>query len=308
MRFRILGACGLTLVAASMAQAGISIGTIGTSFFDISTTGASIGTLSDDSETTVNGLGWVGNELLAGGVSIRIGNNGGILWGVSPTDSFSGATEIGYYNAGPNNSAGATSIAGMPIKNTSQDGNGNGIRQFIAPLWDDYVPVSGGATTRIYTQVVGNDLYVQWHREDAFAASGSGDVTFQAIFRGGVTIASGLPLVEYIYWDTVFQPNQYQNDGGSATIGYKNWNLNANANDVEYGIGGGGTSATSDPAFGGLGMQPKVAGQNVSANPLLPKGICIAGNSGVAGGVCVPEPTTLSLLGLGALAFIRRRK
>jgi MYXO-CTERM domain-containing protein len=295
----LLGAASL----ASLAHGAIAIQASSVAFVDISTTGTSIGTISDDSETTIAGatLNWTGNGLFAGGVSIRIGNNGGIIWGNSATDTFTGATEVGWYNAGPNNSntpAGSmSSIGSMTAFNSGSAGNGGGVRQFIAPLWDDYTPVAGGATTSIRWQVVNNDLIVQWNRQDAFAATGTGDVTFQAIFRGGVSISSGASLVDFVYQDTLFQANQYQNDGGSATIGYKNWGINANANDVEFGIGGGGTGSTSDPAFGGLGMQPKVAGW-----------VANGGNAGLPNSVSIiPAPGAIALLGLAGLVRARRR-
>lgn len=289
---------GLLAVAgmATVANAAITIQASNVAFVDISTTGTVAGTLSDDSEHTITGHGWGGNDLFAGGVAFRVGNNGAIVWGNSAADTFTNATEVGYYNAGPNNT-GDLSIAAMTAANGSETGNGNNLRQFVCPLWDDYLPVSGGTISSIRWQVIGLDLIVQWNREDAFAATGSGDVTFQAIFRGGVTIGSGQSLVDFVYQDTLFQANQYQNDGGSATIGYKNWGLNANANDVEFGIGGGGTSATSDPAFNGLGMQPKVGGWVSSANQALPHSVSI-----------VPAPGALALVGLGGLVAARRRR
>lgn len=285
------------------ANAQITINASSVAYTDISTSGTSVGTISDDSETTITGAalttaGWAGNELLAGGVSIRVGNNGGLLWGNSATDTFLNADQVGYYNAGPNN-AGATSIAAMPAANGASTGNGgSGARQFLMPLWDDYTPVSSTVTS-IRWQVIANDLYISWIKEDAFAAAGAGDVTFQAVIRGGVTIASGSALVDFVYQDTQFQALQYQNDGGSATIGYKNWGLVAAANDVEYGIGGGGTSSLSDPAYNGLGMQPKVAGWVAADNNALTHSVTIQG---------VPEPGTMAALGLGAIAVIRKRR
>jgi MYXO-CTERM domain-containing protein len=289
---------------AAGANAAIAIQASSVAFVDISTSGTSIGTISDDSETNLAGAthGWTGNGLFAGGVSIRIGNNGAIVWGNSATDTFAGATEIGYYNAGPLNStspAGSqTSIAGMTATNTGQSGNGGGIRQFVAPLWDDYTPVSSTVTS-IRWQVIAGDLIIQWNRQDAFAATGSGDVTFQAIFRGGVSIASGASLVDFVYQDTLFQANQYQNDGGSATIGYKNWGLNAAANDVEFGIGGGGASATSDPSFAsGTGRQAKVVGWAANGGTVgAPNSVSI-----------IPTPGVLALAGMGGLLAARRRR
>jgi hypothetical protein len=90
------------------------------------------------------------------------------------------------------------------------------------------------------------------------------------------TIASGLPLVEFVYNDTLYAASQYQNDGGSATIGYKNWGVVAAANDVEYGTGGG-TNTLADPAFGDPSMQPKVGGWVSNANPAFPHALVIKG-------------------------------
>jgi MYXO-CTERM domain-containing protein len=66
---------------------------------------------------------------------------------------------------------------------------------------------------------------------------------------------------------------------------------------VEYGIGGGGTGATSDPAFGDPSMRPKVGGWAAAADATLPHSVSI-----------VPAPGALALLGLGALAAGRRRR
>lgn len=53
-------------------------------FTDISATGTSIGSITDDSELIVTGAaltaaGFNGNGLLAGGVSIRVGTNGAVI-------------------------------------------------------------------------------------------------------------------------------------------------------------------------------------------------------------------------------------
>src|SRR5689334_10875129 len=96
------------------AHAQIAIVPSNVPFIDISVTGTSVGAISDDSEFSVAGAthGWIGNGLLAGGMSFRVGNNGGVIWGNSATDAFTNATEFGYLN--PNAGfAGATSIATM---------------------------------------------------------------------------------------------------------------------------------------------------------------------------------------------------
>jgi hypothetical protein len=293
---KFLGLAG-ALVATSVASASISIVATNTAFTDISASGTALAGIGDDTEIVVtgaalNGAGWAGNELLAGGVSIRIGNNGAVIWGNAVADTFTNATEIGWANPNPTNPA-SVNLATMAADNGTIEGNGNNARQLVAPLWDDNFPGTGASTR---WQVVGGNLVVQWTNEDHFNAQGTGTVTYEMVVYGGVTIASGNPLVEFIYNDTSYAANQYQNDGGSATIGYKNWGVNVNANDVEYGLSGGDGNTTTDPAFNGTNMQPKVGGWASAANPALTHSVAI-----------IPEPASAALLALGALALIRRR-
>jgi hypothetical protein len=289
----------MALAAMPMAaQAQIAIVASNVPFTDISASGTSVGSISDDSETVITGAqlfaaGFTGNQLLLGGVSIRVGNNGGVIWGNSPTDTFTNATDVGWANANPNN-PGAASIATMGASNTSIEGNGNNQRQFIAPLWDDNFPGTGGS---IRWQVVAGDLIVQWTNQDHFNAQGSGTITYQMVVNGGVTIASGLSLVDFVYNDTMYGASQYQNDGGSATIGLKNWGVNPLANDVEYGMSGGSGESTTDPAFGDASMQPKVSGWADGGNPNLTHSVSI-----------IPAPGAVALLGLGGLVAARRRR
>ena len=293
---KFLGFAG-ALIATSVASAAITIVPTNTAFTDISVTGTSVGAISDDSEFTVtgaalNGAGWAGNELLAGGVSIRVGNNGGVLWGNSVADAFGSASEVGWANPNPTNPS-SSNIATMIADNGTVEGNGNNLRQFVAPLWDDNLP---GASASTRWQVIGGNLIIQWTNEDHFNAQGTGTITYQMVVYGGVTIASGNPLVEFVYNDTLYAASQYQNDGGSASIGYKNWGINVNANDVEYGLSGGAGNTTTDPAFGGTNMQPKVSGWVASGDPAFTHSVAI-----------IPEPASAALLAIGAMALIRRR-
>jgi hypothetical protein len=267
--FKIVGAAAVAGMATSTsAFAQIVIVPSTTPFVDILATGTNVGAASDDSEinitsTQLSAAGFNGNELLplAG---IRVGNNGGVLWNAATGD-------VGYINS--------TTFPTMAGANTATMGNGGaqpGV-SFLVPLWDDNVPSTGQGANAQRWQVIGGNLILEWTNEDHFNASGTGTVTYEAIIYGGVTIASGLPLVDFVYNDTLYAAMQYQNDGGSATIGYKNWGTVANANDVQYGTGGG-NDTIGDPAFGGANMQPKVAGYLANENPNLPHSLTIKGN------------------------------
>jgi hypothetical protein len=258
---------------AASASAQISIGVSTTPFTDIAATGTSPGTSSDDFEVTVtsatlSAAGWAGNELLPLG-HIRIGNNGAVLWRPGA------ATEVGYINS--------TTFLTMAASNATNTGNGGTTAgcAMVCPLWDDHTPqtANGGANTLDW-QVIGGNLIIQWTREAHFNAGGAGSantVTFQMIAYGGVTIASGNTLVDFVYNDTFYAASLYQNDGGSATIGFKNWGSVAAANDVEFGMGGG-NNTIGDPAFGDPSMRPKVGGYLENADPMLPHAVRIYGS------------------------------
>lgn len=227
-----------------------------------------IAAAADDSEHTLTAVqlaGYAGNDLLAAGVPIMIGNNGAVIWNpvAAPVQ------QVGYVNR--------NDFPIMAGANGAADGNGGPPaigQQFICPLWDDHFPTVPGAA--IYWQVAGGNLTIEWVGEDHFNAQGVGTVQFQMKVYGGVTFFSRNPLVEFIYNDTLYLATRYQNDGGSATIGYKNWNGLAGANDVEYGLGGG-TNTLADPVFGDPSMQPKVAGWAASETPTLPHSLVIKG-------------------------------
>jgi hypothetical protein len=215
--------------------------------------------------------GWGGNDLIPAGQDIRIGNNGCLI--VNPGT----ATDVGYINSTTHNTMAASNLA-----TTGNAGTSPGARMFSV-LWDDNTPATGQGANACDWQVIGGNLIIQWSNEDHFNATGVGVVQYQMVCYGGATIASQASIVEYVYNDTLYAASQYQNDGGSATIGYKNWGSIANANDVQFGLGGG-NDTINDPAFGGANMQPKVGGWASNNDPLLPHSVRIRGT--------VPAPVT----------------
>jgi hypothetical protein len=264
-----LGALAAVGLVSTTASAQIMISPTTTAFTDISVTGTNVGAASDDSEINITSAqltaaGFAGNQLLPL-ATIRIGNNGAILWNAA-------AGDVGYINS--------TTFPTMLGVNSATMGNGGaqaGV-SFLCPLWDDNTPAAGQGANAQRWQVIGGNLIVQWFNQGHFNAT-SGTVQYEAIIYGGATIASGAPLVDFVYNDTLYAASQYQNDGGSATIGYKNWGTVATANDVQYGLGGG-NDTIGDPAFGGTNMQPKVGGYAANNDPTLPHALRISGMGG----------------------------
>ncbi len=291
LNFQVIALVGVVGGLAASASAQIVIEPTTTAFADIAATGTSPGTATDDSEHNVSSAvlsaaGFAGNELLPL-ANIRIGNNGAVLWN-------STAGEIGYINS--------TTFLTMGAANLTTTGNGGTFAgtKMLCPLWDDNVPLTGQGASTLDWQVVGGNLIIQWTNDDHFAATGIGTITYQTIIYGGATIASGAPLVDFVYNDTDYGAGLYQNDGGSATIGYKNWGTVATANDVEFGIGGG-NNTIADPPFGDPSMQPKVAGYVASANPALPNAVRIRGNASPAPvAFCFGDGTGIDCASIGA--------
>jgi hypothetical protein len=274
-----------TSASASVVNEPLDVLTIApstTGFYDISGFGTSPGTASDDGEFNVSAAqlaaaGFGGNELLAL-ANIRIGNNGAVLWNAT-------TGEVGYING--------KTLSTMAASNTADRGNGGTLAgvQLVCPLWDDNFPSAGQGANALRWAVLGNDLVIQWSNEDHFNAQGTGTVQYQMIVRGGVTLASGQPLVEFVYGDTLYSSPAYQNDGGSATIGFKNWGVAAGINDVQYGFGGG-TESLADPAYDSTGMQPKVGGWTSAYDYYLPHALAIRGAPANISSYCTPGTTS----------------
>lgn len=263
------------LAVAGGANAQLSVSAESTAFTDISTSGTSIGAISDDSETIIGAAsiaGYGGNALLAAGRDIMIGNNGCILWGASAGDAFTNANQIGYTNA---------SLVGLVAANLTNTGNGGlGPRQFLAVNWDDHLPAAAGGTG-IFYQVIGGNLIVQWNNEDLFAASGTGVGTWEAIIYAG--LGPNGQYMDYVFNDTDYGAGAAANDGASSTFGFKDW-VGGGLNDAQWAFN---TSSVTGWVASGGGTGPHA----IKFTP-------------------VPEPGTFIALGLGALglAAARRRK
>lgn len=260
---------------AGAASAAITIGPVATPFVDISGTGTSLGAPGDDPEYTLTaaalaGAGFAGNALLAAGVDVCVGNNGAVIWNAT-----SSTNQVGYTN---------TNILTMAGANGTNTGNGGlNSRQFIAPHWDDLFGTTTAPASSVRWQVIGGNLYIQWSEEDHFSAQGTGRITFQMVVYSGY--GAGQALVDFVYQDTDYRApggaNVAQSDGGSASIGYKNWGVAGFANDLQW---------SQDTAS----VAGYAAAQNSAAGPNALR--------------IIPSPGALALLGLGGLMAGRRRR
>ncbi|MGE3107834.1 MAG: hypothetical protein AB7G11_01715 [Phycisphaerales bacterium] len=262
-------------LGSSRATAQISLVPSTAPFTDISAIGTPIVPFSDDSETilTVDLLGpagWGGNRVFAGGVSVLVGNNGGIIW----NPIIAAADQIGFAN---------TPLPGSP-SNSASGGNGNGLRQFLAVLWDDHLPSDVSPPTELDWRVIDGDLLIQWTNEDNFDAVGPGRVTFQVRFFSQAHVAQNGVVASLIYDDTFYGAGlDAFNDGASATIGY---------------IGNGVSEASGTLAYSF--NKAAVAGYRESASPRLPHALDMR----------IPSPTgaAMAILGVGAAGVVRRSR
>jgi hypothetical protein len=264
----ILAVAGL----AGVASAQITISPINTPFTDIRATGTLLTTggtsvnLGDDGEATItaaqlSSAGFTGNPLFPV-ADVRVGNNGAVLWNDSTSD-------IGYTNG---------NILTLAPATGGQFGNSNGTRQLIAPFWDDVFGSSTNGARNLW-QVSGGNLIITWLDQDHFSAQGTGRVTFQMVIYSN----NGGPLADFVYNDTLFTGGATpagQNDGGTASIGYKNWGGPAWANDLQW---------SQDTK--------SVAGYIESEIATNPNALRI-----------IPAPGALALLGLGGLVAGRRNR
>ncbi|WP_284652025.1 BNR-repeat neuraminidase N-terminal domain-containing protein [Flavobacterium terrisoli] len=153
----------------------------GVSFVDISTTGTSIGTLSDDNSNNITIPSFTFNGTAY--TTARVGTNGAIVFG----------------------STSGTIVAANAALPSTANGAGNA---FIAPFWDD---LDVQLTPSIRTQTVGNLFIIQYTNlsHDAFTTGG---ITYQ------VQLNTVTGAIHFVYQDITFGNATYD-AGASATIG-----------------------------------------------------------------------------------------
>jgi len=164
-------------------------------FEDISTTGTNL-ELDDDGEANVE----IGFDFAFFGATsniVRVGNNGGILFGVD-------AGDLGYNN--------------LTLPNAT-------VGPAILPFWDDFDSENGG----VYAQTLGDApnrrLVVEWKDRLHYDGSENTDpATFEAIFYEGSN------TILFQYADVDMDGTEFD-DGASATIGLNQGNR---ANQFSY--------------------------------------------------------------------------
>jgi hypothetical protein len=158
-------------------------------FEDISATGTNLN-LDDDGEATVD----IGFDFTFYGITsdrVRVGNNGGILFGVD-------AGDLGYNN--------------LPLPNAT-------LGPAILPYWDDFDSEGGGVYAQTLGEAPHRRLVVQW--KDRLHYDGSENVdgaTFEAVLHEGSN------RIVFQYADVDLDGTEW--DGGaSATIGLNRGDL-----------------------------------------------------------------------------------
>jgi hypothetical protein len=173
----------INLTASAVQIGGYTMNTnSGVSFVDISATGTTVGTISDESESNITIPAFTFNNIAY--TTARVGNNGLIVFGSATGD-------IGY-----DNQALPSTI------NTA----GN---VFLAPYWDDLNVVTGPAT--IKTKTVGNIFIIQFTNQNQYDYP-AGMITYQV----QLNLVTG--AIHFVYQDAVFGSAAYDN-GITATIG-----------------------------------------------------------------------------------------
>src|SRR5687768_6167133 len=145
----VLVAGGMMLSGAALAQLQI-VSNLGGAFTDISGSGTALNP-TDDSEHNI--VTTVGNLIFAAG-NVRIGNNGGMGFGITTGD-------LGFSNVAIPANGGASGVFTNATPANPQT---------LLPYWDDLFP---GATGNIYWQEAAGTLTVQWNSEEHFLGGGS---------------------------------------------------------------------------------------------------------------------------------------
>lgn len=232
----IASLAGLTVASAAMGQLSISaVSNIPGTFVDISSTGTSIGTITDDFQGIFTTT--VGNQIFPAG-QVVASNNG---WAAT---GFTSAITSGSY---ANQSISGTTF---PVATGSMRTGGT---NYMMPYWDDFLPSTNTATpSSVRWQQIDNVLIIQWTNEDLFNAGGNGVGTMQMQIYGTPFVSGGsIVYAQFVYRDTNFGTASPANDGGQASIGYLS-SSPANANTVQFSFNTQSVTGTTDSPTPGL--------------------------------------------------------
>ncbi|MCB9169886.1 MAG: lamin tail domain-containing protein [Flavobacteriales bacterium] len=162
------------------------MGSSGSSFIDISSTGTAMAGLGDDGEGNITFPSFTYNGVAYTGA--RVGSNGAMAFGATTGD-------VGFTNA----------ALPTTVINTT----------FLAPWWDDGYQITADAASQVYTEQVGDLFIIQWNNYGHCCTNTAGvDITYQ------VQLDVVTNTIYFAYDDVTYGGAQAANDlGASATIG-----------------------------------------------------------------------------------------
>lgn len=278
----VAAAAGLALSATANAQYEI-VNSIAGTFTDISGTGTSLGSVSDDSVFSFSSS--VGNALFPAG-TVTVCSNGWLCAG--------SATAASYGNVPIPATGIPVPAVGLPFT--------TGTNGYLLPFWDDLDPDPDPNGQTLYWQEIGGVLIVQWNNISHFSNAAGATVTFQVqVFSNP---GAGQPHVQFLYPDPEFGGTHAANDfGASATVGYFN-DANGNAGNVQWSANSAVITPNTVLSFiplTGVGACCLSDGSCIAATSggCAAQGGVFSGAGSSCGTVVCPGPVCYSATGLG---------